>query len=241
MAKTLELISQTFGNLTVIEFTGRTDPAQGRIYHCLCGCGKEKEVATHQLTLGSVQSCGCWRSKIVEVGKRYGRLTALARAGHVGRSPAFLFRCDCGVEKVIDGGLVKRGNIKSCGCFRREHCLEISKLSPGRDGKSLLRQQFLTYKSNAKRGGREFTLTQDQFEQITAETCVYCGASPQMRSKSRHASYSMNGIDRRDNNQGYVLVNCVPCCSTCNVAKASMSFDEFKAWISMVYQKIVVP
>jgi len=32
----------------------------------------------------------------------------------------WLFRCDCGKEKIISGTAVKSGNIKSCGCLLHE-------------------------------------------------------------------------------------------------------------------------
>jgi len=35
-------------------------------------------------------------------------------------------------------------------------------------------------------------------------------------------------------NIGYVE-NCVPCCTTCNVAKATMGKDDFLSWIERVY------
>ena len=239
MPKALDLIGKTFGNLCVESHTGESDPSQGRMYLCKCGCGKLKVVSTHQLTYGSVRSCGCWKSRIVEIGKKYGLLTAIARAGHIGKDPSFLFKCDCGTEKVIGGGSVKRGHVKSCGCFRKEYCREISSLSPGRDGKSYLRQQFWMYINNAKRKGREFALTREQFEGIVSRNCFYCGAPPKPHTRPRCASYSMNGIDRMNNLHGYTPENCVPCCTTCNVAKASMGREEFTEWVSKVYKNLV--
>jgi hypothetical protein len=39
--------------------------------------------------------------------------------------------------------------------------------------------------------------------------------------------YVYNGIDRLDSSKGYVLENCVPCCSEINWAKRVMSFEDF--------------
>ncbi len=47
--------------------------------------------------------------------------------------------------------------------------------------------------------------------------------------------YAHNGVDRLDNAKGYTLENSVPCCKHCNIAKRSMTVDEFKQWISKVY------
>jgi hypothetical protein len=55
------------------------------------------------------------------VGKRYGRLVVIDRAGlttdnHV----KVLCRCDCGQTKVLTLQEIRRGNTKSCGCYMKE-------------------------------------------------------------------------------------------------------------------------
>lgn len=55
-----------------------------------------------------------------EIGNVYGRLTVIARAGSAGSKAAWLYRCSCGVEKIASGDSLRQGNIKSCGCYRRE-------------------------------------------------------------------------------------------------------------------------
>lgn len=64
-------------------------------------------------------------------GTRYSRLTVVSFAGQIDRHAQYLFRCDCGTEKVIDGGRVRRGIIQSCGCllteFLREHNQRLAK------------------------------------------------------------------------------------------------------------------
>jgi hypothetical protein len=54
-------------------------------------------------------------------GKRFGRLTAVARNGSDAHNNAvWLFRCDCSIEKSIRAIDVKSGDTKSCGCLHRE-------------------------------------------------------------------------------------------------------------------------
>jgi len=47
--------------------------------------------------------------------------------GHAGvdrhHNRLYLCRCQCGVEKIITGTNLRRGNTKSCGCLRREQRL----------------------------------------------------------------------------------------------------------------------
>lgn len=59
------------------------------------------------------------------IGKKFGRLTVLERADdYVAKSgkrdAAVLCRCDCGNVKRLRSSVLKNGNTRSCGCYRRE-------------------------------------------------------------------------------------------------------------------------
>ena len=45
-----------------------------------------------------------------------------------------------------------------------------------------------------------------------------------------------NGLDRKDNNIGYSLDNCIPACHTCNRMKMDLSYDEFMTKIKQTYE-----
>ena len=47
-----------------------------------------------------------------------------------------------------------------------------------------------------------------------------------------------NGIDRVDNDKGYVRGNIVPCCTNCNIAKNTFLITEFEEWINRVYEHL---
>ncbi len=49
-----------------------------------------------------------------------GRLTVVSRGPNDGNSPRWHCRCDCGSERLIYGGHLRRANQQSCGCARRE-------------------------------------------------------------------------------------------------------------------------
>lgn len=116
--------------------------------------------------------------------------------------------------------------------------------SPQEYGLYILRS---SYKSNARRKGLAFELTAEDIEYIVSLTCEYCGAEPQKRSSFKHITnkkiqvamegqhYYANGIDRVDNQVGYTLENCVPCCSACNSAKGSMPVGEWLNLIDRIY------
>jgi hypothetical protein len=52
------------------------------------------------------------------VGRRFGKLVVLEYAYSKGK-PYWKCKCDCGNEKVINGGDLKLGKRMSCGCFTR--------------------------------------------------------------------------------------------------------------------------
>ena len=55
-------------------------------------------------------------------GKRYGRLIAIEFKHFDKRfNDCWLFRCDCGSEKVMPAAHVKWSGVRSCGCLKREH------------------------------------------------------------------------------------------------------------------------
>lgn len=58
-------------------------------------------------------------------GKRFGRLTVLKFMGSNERGNAkWLCKCDCGNEIVTLGICLRKGETKSCGCYRSEYSKE---------------------------------------------------------------------------------------------------------------------
>lgn len=49
-------------------------------------------------------------------GKVYGKLTVVDRAENKSRAPMWNCKCSCGKTKVVNGGSLRRGYTKSCGC-----------------------------------------------------------------------------------------------------------------------------
>lgn len=157
---------------------------------------------------------------------------------------------------------------KQCGCgfIVPSHCLSNSKgpykmgckscsfrqrQIKNRQGKSHggLTLLYLTYQNNAKKMGRDFCLSREEFKCITSQHCQYCGTEPTQIAKASHnngrtlegvdwSAYTYNGIDRVDNNLGYTIDNCVPCCGSCNLMKRSFSAIQFIKHISNIYKHI---
>lgn len=56
------------------------------------------------------------RLRIDMTGKRFGKLVAIKRVEHKNSWKFWLFYCDCGRSKIIEGNSVRKGRSKSCGC-----------------------------------------------------------------------------------------------------------------------------
>lgn len=70
---------------------------------------------------------------------------------------------------------------------------------------------------SANQKNLQLTVSRDTVETMGRLPCHYCGTAPQ----------TIHGIDRMDNGLGYVPDNIVSCCTTCNFAKGTMTFNDF--------------
>jgi hypothetical protein len=69
-------------------------------------------------------------------GQTFGRWTVVDRAANDARGRTiWLCRCECGVEKSVDGYTLRKGLSRSCGCLSEEMAVERSTTHGGaRDG-----------------------------------------------------------------------------------------------------------
>ena len=180
-------------------------------------------------------------------GKRFDRLLAVGRAPNVGLRTYWDCICDCGTKKSIAAQPLSSGITRSCGCLRRERVSEGKRKAPGVSG---LQSLFTSYKKRATENGREFSLSLEEFGELTKRNCSYCDSPPssvrtlnkwkgrQVEAAVRaqqHSAYTYNGLDRLDSSKGYTPSNSVPCCTRCNRAKNDMSIVEFRQHIIKMY------
>lgn len=167
-------------------------------------------------------------------GKVYGKLKVIkfdswVVQGKNNRVTYWECRCECGAVKKVKGTHLTRGDTRSCGCYKPRKLTE---------GVAALNSLIINYKNHAKRRGYAFNLTKDNFEKLTKQNCHYCGGGPSQIYKTKRGNgvYIYNGIDRVNNEPYYGILNCVPCCGTCNRMKSDLSKEQFLEHIREIYE-----
>jgi hypothetical protein len=160
-----------------------------------------------------------------QTGVRSGKLTVIEWTGNYTKAGNAIWecKCDCGGTILVPSGHLSSGHVRSCGCTR-----SLEK------GKASFNRLLHIYKKGARTRNKEWSLSIDQFKALTKGSCHYCGQEPSMSimSENGNGEYIYNGIDRKDNKEGYTPENSVSCCNQCNKAKASLSYEAFMKWIS---------
>jgi hypothetical protein len=160
--------------------------------------------------------------------RTFGRLYVIGRAENKGCHVAWQTVCKCGNRPIVTGCHLTGGQ-QSCGCLNRERAAARHRLPSGVAARNAV---WNVYRTSAKRRGFVWELTFDEFCRLTSSDCHYCDETPKNDiGREYNGSYMYNGIDRKDNLQGYIASNVVSCCDVCNKAKRTMSYEQFVAWL----------
>lgn len=176
MAKRKDLVGQRFGNLTVINFSGKSVPYKASLWECLCDCGK---------------LCIKYGSNLI----------------------------------------AQNSNCCSRGC-------KFCKLRLP-NNLSIKRMAFSHHKDGAKRRNLISFLNEEQYFEIAALPCTYCGKFSKRRfyNLKQSSDYSknnyidFNSIDRKDNEPYYKLENSQSVCFQCQRMKGALLDKEFREHI----------
>lgn len=171
-------------------------------------------------------------------GHRYGQLAVLRYNGTSHRTyKEWVCMCDCGNECVVTGNALRQGNVKSCGCLKGTKLCKRGTLAPGEAAWNLY---VLQYKSNARKRGLEWSLSDDELRILSQMDCHYCGEKPSrvVQTPNKRGSVTVNGVDRLDNELGYSVDNCVAACAPCNRSKMDLSVSEFQDWMMRASERM---
>jgi hypothetical protein len=108
--------------------------------------------------------------------------------------------------------------------------IENGNLYPNLFANHFSKNNYKIYKSRALKKNLNFEITNEQFKEITLKSCYICGKKMTEQHK--------NGIDRFDNNIGYTLDNCKPCCGECNYLKKNYTYNNFLEKCKLIYDNL---
>lgn len=142
MGKIKDLTGQRFGRL-VAEYPTDKRLCSSVVWHCVCDCGKSRDVASVNLLSGDTKSCGCLHKeaakkqidknrnpKYIDItGETFGELTVMyplldGKRG-TGYSMTWHCKCSCGKEVDVTYQCLIRGSTISCGHVRSENTKKI--------------------------------------------------------------------------------------------------------------------
>lgn len=171
-------------------------------------------------------------------GQQFNRLLVLEEVGR-DRENNVLWkcRCNCGNETIVPASRLRNGHTGSCGCLKRQRIIE-SRLLP--KGEAAFNEFYRNYRGNARRKGLVFDISEDTFRKLITQECFYCGTPPRdgyYTKRNRNGNLKRNGIDRVDNERGYVGDNIVTCCRHCNRVKGTMDVGEFLGLVHKIARK----
>ena len=136
-------VGETFGSWTALS-RGK----DSKHWLCRCECGTVRNVSIQSLREARSISCGCkkgyaisCKNRLEIAGKRYGMLTVIEPVevdtyGYV----RWLCKCDCGNTVIRRASVLADGNIRSCGCMKKQQ--NASTKRPGAKRKDLTGRTF---------------------------------------------------------------------------------------------------
>ena len=115
------MLNKRFTKLVVIEQLDFPNNS----WKCLCDCGNTRIVSENKLLRGEAKSCGCLQRKKKDtnlVGQKFNYLLVIKKTYSKRLAPAWLCKCDCGNEVILETSTITTGNNLSCGkCLKQIH------------------------------------------------------------------------------------------------------------------------
>lgn len=221
---------QKFGKLVVLH-TLLGCPAKGDC-ECRCECGVIKTYRIHNLVGGLSTSCGCTKkgSRVSLQGKTFGNLVVLHRDANIGRR-FWVCRCVCGDTCTVGGTLLRRGQVKGCGClpgdtpqakYRNRDEENLGK------GLTLRLKLFYSAQRRARKNSLPFTITLDDI--VIPEKCPILGI-PLFNGRRGFRPHSYS-LDRIQGPLGYVPGNVQVISNRANLLKRDATLEELEKLVN---------
>ena len=147
-------------------------------------------------------------------------------------------KCDCGNEHIVGGSFLRWGRTKSCGCLK--------KIPPNKSETreiAIYKQIFQDMSKRSRKMNKGCDIILKEFIPMVKKPCYYCGLTNSSFSTDKFSDTVVryNGLDRIDSTKGYQKDNVVTCCKYCNMAKGTMTQQQFKEWLERAYNYYIKP
>ena len=122
MSRSPDLTGMRFGRWTVLRRTENASNGSSQ-WLCNCSCGTERTVQGKRLVNGLTVSCGCFHADITSIiktsdlvsGQRFGAWEILEFDAIKNGKAYWRCKCQCGVERSVNGSNLRSGRSRSCG------------------------------------------------------------------------------------------------------------------------------
>ncbi len=178
-------------------------------------------------------------------GKQFGELTIIDYVYRKSKKDTirWVWECKCSCGNICYVRTTKftkpnpQASCKRCSDFKFSNAHILPEYG------SIKNRIYRRYKYGANARSYEFKLTFDEFNKLISQNCYYCNAEPKPYLEDKFYYNNLeplkrNGIDRLNNNIGYIQNNVVPCCNICNKLKMDLSIDDFYKWIHKLYHNL---
>lgn len=140
-------------------------------------------------------------------------------------------RCKCGnIVYVKNHHLIKASRRSCADCYHKHYQIKTNDIN------HVLARIAAEIKYRAIKGRAKYLLTEIETIFFIQQNCHYCNSSPDNIFKKSINPIKWMGIDRICPDDSYNILNCVPCCKTCNFMKQKLSYDSFLSKVKLIYE-----
>lgn len=131
----VDLTNMRFGRLIALYPTEKRVRSGSIVWHCICDCGEEKDVASTDLVQNKTHSCGkCgYQAEMSSkdlLGQIFGRLTVIEKTNNRSSSGSIIWKCQCECGNIVEipTNALTSAHTMSCGCLQSKGEYDITKL-----------------------------------------------------------------------------------------------------------------
>jgi hypothetical protein len=210
-----------------------------------CTCEKIFTQICHNIEKNKVISCG--RCELSTLSKAYYhyrdsyeeaigmkilgiRLKPVERKSRSRNIIEGLFLCHCGKQFSTSVCDVKRGQTRSCGCFRTwQNAPYYGEIDQNPTKKKIMKAAKIV-RQESVRHKYKVSISEKFVAELIMSNCYWTGLKPQRLFFTQilgETPFYINGIDRVNPKKQYTKTNVVPCSKKANFLKGAFAKDEF--------------